>query len=150
MQNRVAASESDKATSIEKERLGESAYVVCSDEQLEKAKKVELCKGKEVNIVALSCGQESNQVQGRESNQSENRAKGSEEDRENAVSTKQKNRSKRLSDEDEESPSETKPSTSETSRQENQPKKDHLKRYSLNILVIIFEKLVEIHKNVKP
>ena len=30
------------------------------------------------------------------------------------------------------------------------PLQKHLKPYSLNILVIIFEKLVEIHKNVKP
>ena len=94
--SRVAAGESDKATSIKKESLEESADVVCSDEQIEKAKEVELCKGKEVNIVALSCGQDINEVKSRECNQSENRAKGSEEDRENALSTKQKNRSKRL------------------------------------------------------
>ena len=30
------------------------------------------------------------------------------------------------------------------------PLQKHLKPYSLNILLIIFEKLVEIHKNVKP
>ena len=30
------------------------------------------------------------------------------------------------------------------------PLQKHLKPYSLNILVIIFEKLVEIRKNVKP